>query len=67
MCETVVISPLVVAAQKETDQPTNGPTNLHSLADIQIVEKREAPLLGSRVTESEDHAQWHEKKIKLCF
>ena len=36
-------------------------------ADIQIVEKREAPLLGSRVSESEDHAQWHEKKIKLCF
>ena len=33
-------------------------------ADIQIVEKQEAPLLGSRVTESEDHAQWHEKKNK---
>ena len=27
-----------------------------SKADIQIVEKREAPLLGNRVTESEDLA-----------
>ena len=30
-------------------------------ADVQIVEKREAPLLGSKVTESEDpaFATWH--------
>ena len=32
-------------------------------ADIQIVEKREAPLLGSKVTESEDLAIWHKKEI----
>ena len=42
-------------------------TSTQNTEDIQIVEKREAPLLGSRVTESEDHAQWHEKRIKLCF
>ena len=30
-------------------------------ADIQIVEKREAPLLGSKVTESEDLALWYEE------
>ena len=36
--------------------------------DIQIVEKREAPLLGNRVTESEDHAKWLQKKLaKIKF
>ena len=34
------------------------------LPAIQIVEKREAPLLGSRVTESEGLVIKHEKKIK---
>ena len=30
--------------------------SIYVSADIQIVDKREAPLLGSRVTESEGHA-----------
>ena len=38
--------------------PVMPKNSLCSVSDIQIVEKREAPLLGSRVTESEDHAIW---------
>ena len=53
--------------KETTDKLTKETTYKLTKADIQIVEKREAPLLGSRVAESEDHAQWHEKKIKLCF
>ena len=34
----------------------HGATDLKASTGMQIVEKREAPLLGSRVTESEDFA-----------
>ena len=49
------------------DKEENDKMNLELimlLPAIQIVEKREAPLLGSRVTESEGLAIKHEKKIK---
>ena len=42
----------------------NDTTTRITATDIQIVEKREAPLLGSRVTESEGLAIKHEKKNK---
>ena len=50
--------------KKDTVKPrSDEPDN----ADIQIVEKREEPLLRSRATESEDHAIWHMKKQMFCM